>query len=660
MAVTDSAADPGLVELSERAFSPSGAMAGVLPGFSARASQVAMTRAVAQTLRDGGCLVCEAGTGTGKTLAYLVPVLFSGRRVLISTGTRTLQDQLFERDLPVALIGIRSGRSSALLKGRANYLCLQRLQVALAMGEDSREDADELARVADWARHTNTGDIAEVADVAEDSRLWRRVTSTVDNCLGQGCPQFEDCHVVAARRRAADADIVIVNHHLFLADIALKEEGFGELLPGADAVILDEAHQLPDIATAFFGQSLSTAQLLELVRDAIAAYQAEAGDMPSLLEAASALAGRVDAFWRTLGPPSRRSWQECITDGRVEEALHALRSGLNELRLNLDELAQRGRQLQHVRERSVRITELLEPFSDAGTEGGFVAWLEAREHGATLHRSPLDIGGRFAVQALARASAWVFTSATLAVDGSVVHFAERLGLGGHQAKVFPSSFDYQRQSICYLPQGLPEPGTAEHSAAVVETALEVMRASQGSAFLLFTSHAALRRADSLLAHRCPYPLMVQGSAPRGELLRRFRATPHAVLLGTGSFWEGVDVSGDALSCVLIDKLPFAPPDDPLLEARSRAMRADGRDPFRNLQLPQAVLALKQGAGRLIRTETDRGVLVICDPRLQRRGYGRSFLSSLPPMPVTHDIADVFEFFARFTRSVQVSDQGPQK
>ncbi len=641
-------ARPTLRTLTREALLPGGALARVFPGFATRDSQLAMAEAVADTLRDGGRLVCEAGTGTGKTLAYLVPALLSGRRVVVSTGTRTLQDQLYHRDLPLAIDALARGRRCAILKGRANYLCRQRLLVALAAGETRRDEADRLARIDEWAGRTRSGDIAEVDDVAEDASVWRRVTSTTENCLGQDCPQFDDCHVLAARRRAMKADVVVVNHHLLMADLALKEEGFGELLPGAEAVIVDEAHQLPDTATAFFGQSVSSGQLRELARDAVAAHLAEAGDVPALPGAAQRLEYELQLFRGALGRPARRPWHALAASEEVRRALRGLRAALAALHEQLAASAERGRDLANAYERAERIATVLAAFAgeDDGAESGFVSWAEVYERGFALQRSPLDVGERFASQALGRVPAWVFTSATLAVGGSVEHFAARLALGEHRAEVWPSPFDYRHQSLCYLPPGMPAPSSPDFSAALVERIVPVLRASGGRAFLLFTSHAGLRRALDLLDGRLPYPLLVQGSAPRADLLRRFRESSGAVLLGTASFWEGVDVPGAALSCVVIDKLPFAPPDDPLLEARARALRARGGDAFRELQLPQAVLALKQGVGRLIRSETDTGLLVLCDSRLRSRGYGRVFLDSLPPMPLTDDIEEVRRFLAR--------------
>ena len=636
---------PCLRERALDAMAPGGRLADALPGFTTRDSQLAMANAVADTLQHGGKLVCEAGTGTGKTLAYLVPALLSGRRVIISTGTRTLQDQLYDRDLPLAIDALAPGRRCAILKGRANYLCRQRLLVALGAGETRREEADRLARIGEWAERTRSGDIAEVDDVAEDASVWRRVTSTTENCLGQGCPQFDDCHVLEARRRAMAADVVVVNHHLLMADLALKEEGFGELLPGAEAVIVDEAHQLPDTATAFFGQSVSSGQLRELARDAASAHMAEAGDLPALPAAAQQLEQEIHRFAAALGGPVRRPWHALAMMPAVRDALAELRAVLAALCEQLALAAERGRELANANERAVRIATVLAAFSGDDAEDGFVSWAEAYERGFGLQRSPLDVGERFAGQALGRVPAWVFTSATLAVGGSVEHFATRLGLGEHRAEVWVSPFDYPHMSLCYLPPGLPAPSSPGFSAALVERIVPVLRASRGRAFLLFTSHAGLRRALNLLEGQLPYPLLVQGTAPRAELLRRFRDSSGAVLLGTASFWEGVDVPGSALSCVVIDKLPFAPPDDPLLEARARALKANGGDAFRELQLPQAVLALKQGVGRLIRSETDAGLLVLCDPRIRGRGYGRVFLDSLPPMPRTDDIDDVNRFLA---------------
>ncbi|NIP47442.1 MAG: ATP-dependent DNA helicase [Gammaproteobacteria bacterium] len=609
------------------ALAQDGPLKDAVEGFHARPQQQALAAEIERTLDEGGVLICEAGTGTGKTFAYLVAAVLSGRRVIVSTGTKNLQEQLFHRDLPRVRDALAVPLDSALLKGRANYLCLQRLDVhAAAAGHLDPAVSADLARIRAWAGHTKEGDIAELAEVPEGAAAWRLATSTTDNCLGGECPRFDDCHVLKARRAAQNAELVVVNHHLLFADLAIREAGFGELLPGADAIIVDEAHQLPELATRFFGVSLGSGQLGELARDARSAYEAEAGDVPDFPPLTGALEASVRVLTDALaGGAARLSWdqarqRQAVVDAvaGLERALAALGDAL-ELAVKLDEL------------------------SGASSEES-VRWLEIGAHGLRWHASPLDVAAPFSQWTREQGGAWILTSATLAVGGHIAPFAERLGLDDARMRVWESPFDFERQALMYLPPGLPQPRDEGYVSAVVAAMVPVLRASEGRAFVLFTSHKALRRASRELEALIDYPLLVQGSAPRDDLLRRFRTTPRAVLLGTASFWEGVDVRGEALSCVIIDKLPFAPPDDPVNEARARAMKAAGRDPFMEYQLPQAVIALKQGVGRLIRDADDRGVVVLCDPRLITRAYGRIFIESLPRMPICRDIEEVVDFF----------------
>jgi len=628
------------------ALAADGPFAARVPGFCARAGQQDIAEAIAAAIRAREVLICEAGTGTGKTLAYLTPALLSGRKLIVSTGTRNLQEQLFHRDLPLAREALGVPARVALLKGRSNYLCLHRLALHRADPEAAGRWAAELERIAAWAGATRSGDIAELAAVPEDAPVWPLATSTRDNCLGQDCPRLAECHVLAARRAAAEADLVVINHHLFLADAALKAEGFGELLPGADAVVLDEAHQLPEIATRFFGAVLGSRQLLDLARDARAARAAEAGDLAGLDRAARRLDTATRALRLAFGvEPRRLTWDEVRRLPGVEEARAELAAALAGLLDWLDPAAERGVELESCRSRGRTLAARLETLADPPAED-CVCWLDLGARGFSWHLSPLDVSAPFAARLAAQPGAWIFTSATLAVGGSFDHFASRLGIVERRERVWESPFDYERQALLYLPPGMPAPGAPEYTDAVVAVARPVIDASEGRAFVLFTSHAALARAAGRLRGALPWPLLVQGDLARSELLERFRSTPNAVLLGTGSFWEGVDVRGDALSCVIIDKLPFASPGEPLLRARIESLRAQGRNAFAELQLPQAVIALKQGCGRLIRDASDRGVLVVCDPRLRSRSYGRVFLDSLPPMPRTEEIADVRKFFER--------------
>ena len=623
-------------EQVERWLAPGGVLARHLPGYAPRPAQEAMARRVAEALERGGVLVCEAGTGTGKTLAYLLPAALSGRRVVVSTGTRTLQDQVFHRELPLlrrVLAAEGLPLRAALLKGRANYLCLHRLALHAEGLWASRREAGWWRKVRAWSRRTRTGDVAELEGIPEDAALWPRVTSTADNCLGQACPRLRDCFLMRARQRAQEASLVVVNHHLLLAGLALREEGHGEVLPEAEAFVVDEAHHLPETALRFLDEGLTAGRLLELARDAVAEHRREAGDQEHLEAAARRLEASVAALREALGPPGRREPWEAL--GPVPlRALEAVGGALEELAGELEAAAPRGEGLAHCLRRA---RELLEALRRLGAEEeGRVRWFETTARGFGLHRTPLEPAEALERWRRSLGSAWVFTSATLSVAGDFGPFCRALGLEGAETAAWESPFDYRRHALLYLPEGLPEPDRAGHTAAMVEALLPLLRASGGRAFLLFTSHRALREAAALLEGRLPHPLLVQGRAPRPRLLERFRAAGDAVLLGTASFWEGVDVPGQALQLVAIDRLPFASPSDPVLRARIRRLRAAGRDPFRELQLPQAVLALRQGAGRLIRGPRDRGVLALCDPRVASRAYGRAFLDSLPPMPRTSD------------------------
>lgn len=627
-------------------FATTGLLARALPGYAPRAAQRDMAEAVAASLRDGATLVVEAGTGTGKTFAYLAPVLLSGRKVIVSTGTKHLQDQLFDRDLPTVRQALGVNARTALLKGRANYLCLHRLDLAMAEGRfASRTQAAELEAVRGWAGRTRSGDIRELAEVAEDSPLWPRVTSTSDNCVGGDCPNFNDCFVVKARRAAQDADLLVINHHLLFADMALKEEGFGELLPGVDAVIVDEAHQIPEVASQFFGVSLGSRQLAGLARDAVQEHLREAGDMADLPAAAAALEQAVGELRLALGAGNRRQpWAAVADDRRVRAALDALGEQLESLRAWLKAAAPRGRGLENCWQRAERLAARLQLTAGQPPQE-HVHWFETFTRSFAIHCTPLSVAPQFRARLDALDNTWIFTSATLAVGESFDHYVAALGLDRPRTLRLESPFDYAHHALLYLPPDMPDPRADAYTAAVVRVAREAIAASGGRAFLLFTSHRALQEAAAALDGSIEYPLLVQGQAPRAELLARFRRLGDAVLLGTGSFWEGVDVRGAALSLVLIDKLPFASPGDPVLQARIDALRAAGGNPFVDFQIPDAVIALKQGVGRLIRDVDDRGVLVLCDPRLLGKSYGRIFRASLPSMPATRRLDDVREFFS---------------
>ncbi|MFC3714967.1 ATP-dependent DNA helicase [Luteimonas soli] len=646
-----------LAQRSRAALAEGGTLAAQIPAFAPRPSQQDLSAAVADALDSRGSLLAEAGTGTGKTFAYLVPALLSGLKTIVSTGTRALQDQLYHRDLPRVRDALGVGIKTALLKGRANYLCSYRLE--RAKGEPrftAREQIAQFQRIVAWSGRTRMGDLAELEGLPDDSPLLPMVTSTAENCLGSECPFWSECFVVQARQRAQNADVVVVNHHLLLADLALKQEGFGEILPGAQAFVVDEAHQLPDLAAQFFGESLSARPLVELGRDALAECKDVEGSLAVVQQPARDLEQATRALRAAMEVlPPRGTRFRALQDVGVREALDALSQALSRLATALAPLreAAPGFEACHVRAQDQlarvarwQVERDLDGELDDASGGGpddDVRWYELSPRGFRLQRTPLDVSGPLRAHREASRAAWIFTSATLAVDGHFNHIATRLGLEDPHELLAPSPFDWASQALCYLPPRLPQPSARDYTAAVAEALLPVLHASRGRAFVLFASHRALREAAEILQGG-PWPLFVQGQAPRAQLLQRFRESGNGVLLGAASFREGVDVAGDALSVVVIDKLPFAAPDDPVFEARLDAIRRAGGNPFRDEQLPQAVIALKQGVGRLIRTETDRGVLVLCDPRLLGKSYGKLFLDSLPPFPKTRDVADVEAFF----------------
>ena len=619
-----------------------------MPGFKPRAQQVELASAILETVERTGALAVEAGTGTGKTFAYLVPVLLAGGKVLVSTGTKTLQNQLYDRDLPAVREALASGSVTSLLKGRANYVCLHRLERSLAEGRlESRDDWGRLRAIDRFARASVSGDRADLAEVPEDAAVWQHATSTRENCLGQECPKYKDCFVMRARKNALAADVVVINHHLFFADVALRDEGIAELLPSCNTVVFDEAHQLAETARLFFGETVASAQLVELARDARLELRAAGGASPEL----DRIAAKLDKAARDLRlcfarEGVRQAWSQAMREPGFADALQALALALDVLGKPLGEQAERSEGLAACARRTSEAAALLARIREDGSENE-VRWVEVFGQSLQLHITPLSPAELFRKQMADHPRAWIFTSATLAVGEDFSHFKRELGVEEAATRAWPSPFDFARQALLYAPRGLPpDPNDPGYTDAVVQAALPVLRASRGRAFLLFTSHRALRRAHELLKGRIEYPLLAQGSGSRKELLVRFRALGNAVLLGAASFWEGVDVRGEALSVVLIDRLPFAPPEDPVLAARIEAMRAQGGNPFMEFQLPQAVLQLKQGAGRLIRDETDRGVLVLCDPRLYTKAYGRTIRASLPPMKQTRELNDVEAFFAR--------------
>jgi len=642
---------------SEEIFSPDGLLSKSLDGFRYRSQQQSMGVAVESSLQHNSQLIIEAGTGVGKTFAYLIPALLSGQKVVISTGTKHLQDQLYFKDLPTVLEILKLPVSTALLKGRANYLCLHRLEQHAPRAEaHTRRFAGKLQMLKEWSLATKSGEIAEVTRISEDDAIWPNVTSTVENCLGAECPSYRKCHVVKARQNAQKADVIIINHHLFFADLALKEEGFGELLPSADAFIFDEAHQLPELASTFFASTVSSRQFKDLVNDVVAAQLDEAPDSNEVREVTDALQKSLADFHLTLaGNIGRKPWHEVVSVVKIEDQFDALCKSVNTLSDALLELSDRGKELMRCAERCERIEKNLQIFSEE-TEG-VINWLENFKLGFKLHSTPLVVADSFQAFMQRYQCSWIFTSATLAVNEKFDHFQQQLGLIDAETIMLDSPYDYETNTRLFLPAINLEPNDKNYTVAVVDAVLPLLEVNQGRAFLLFTSHRALRIAANHLQDHDDFTLFVQGEAPRRELLSGFAKTEHAVLLGTSSFWEGVDIRGNALSCVVIDKLPFAAPDDPVLAGRLQALRQTGANPFMAYQLPQAVIALKQGVGRLMRDEEDYGVIVLCDPRLMSKPYGKTFIKSLPKIPLTSNLDNVINFLQlRETSSHNVQDR----
>jgi len=627
-----------------------GPIAKHLSGFSPRQEQQHLAEAIHESLESGQPLVGEAGTGTGKTFAYLVPAILSGQRIIISTGTRHLQDQLFTNDLPLVKRSLGVSVQTSLLKGRANYLCKQRLTRALRSPALADERHQQHLRILQsWSMRTETGDIAEVLDVPEDSLVWGFITSSDEFCSQHEFEELDDCYVHAARKKAQEADIVVVNHHLLCADLSLKEEGFGDLLPSANGFIIDEAHQLPDIAAQFFGKRLSSRQLIDLSRDTVSEQLTEAPESKELREFATDLENGVRYFRLAFSlEPARDAWANVRDTPAIDRELERLTGLLDVLVKALEPLKDRGKGLESCYRRADQQKRLLSRFINADGESPSVHWFETYRTGFALNMTPMNVAEPFKRAMNAMASSWVFTSATLAVGGDFSHFRAQLGLDESSELQVDSPFDYQRNALLYLPEGLPEPQHASYTVACMEAVLPVIKASGGRAFLLFTSYRALNEATAWLESRIDYPILCQGQMPKRDLLEEFQSIGNAVLLGTSSFWEGVDVRGEALSLVVIDKLPFGSPGDPVMAARIDQLKRDGGNPFFEFQVPQAAIALKQGVGRLIRDITDRGGLVLCDPRIRTRHYGEVFINSLPPMPITRDLEEVEAFYQRIS------------
>jgi ATP-dependent DNA helicase DinG len=635
-----------------RIFAVEGALAAAVPGFRARDQQLEMAQRILEAIVSHRVLVAEAGTGTGKTFAYLVPALLSGGKVIISTGTRTLQDQLFTRDLPTVRDALKLPVTTALLKGRANYVCPYHLERNRRDGRFlTAQDAADLRAIARFAQITRSGDRSECTDVREDSGAWLAATSSRDNCLGQDCPNVKKCFVLQARRAAMEADVVVVNHHLFFADLMLKDEGMGELLPSCSTVVFDEAHQLPDTASLFFGESVSTTQALELARDTRSETLAAARDCVALIDETRALEKATKDFRLAFGPePVRLSAAQAAQREGFASQLAAFAEALARFDALLTTQAERSEGLANCLRRVRELAAQLEHWRNPGEGEDTIRWVEVFTHAVTLNTTPLDVASFFRRQLDGgRPCAWIFTSATLAIGADLGHYCREIGITGLEPSpltgVWGSPFNYGEQALLYAPTGMPNPNSPLYAEAVTQVALPLIRASRGRAFVLCTSLRAMRRIHELLAEGLrqgqtedeeTLPLLLQGEGSRTELLERFRRLGNAVLVASQSFWEGVDVPGDALSLVIIDKLPFAPPDDPVFAARVEHMEKQGVNPFLHYQLPRAVINMKQGAGRLIRNENDRGLLCVCDPRMINKSYGKVVWRSLPSMRRTRE------------------------
>jgi len=630
-------------EQVQHAFAEGGLLASAIENYSPRKQQQEMAEKIADTLNEANVLVAEAGTGTGKTFAYLVPALLSGQKVFVSTGTKNLQDQLFYKDLPTLRKALATPFKAALLKGRSNYLCHYRLGLAESDPTQAFQQ-DVLHELRVWSGETRSGDLSETDILEDNSSLWPKVTSTVDNCLGQACPDYSDCFIVEARKQAQEADVVVINHHLLMSDFALKASGNGEVLPSADAFIIDEAHQLPAVASQFLGSRVSSHQVLELCRDSVREMQQEAKDMAEIADHAAKIESSLHSFRMVLGESEQRlSWQQVTEKLGIINKFNDLIDDIEQLSLQLETAAERGKGLEQCHARSLALLEALDTFSNKQTDDNLILWADLRASGFIFHATPFDVSQYFNNWMDEKPSAWVFTSATLTVAGKFNNFCQQLGIEHAESVIWNSPFDYEQQSLLYMPTIPVAPNHENYNTHIADIAKQIIDYSQGRTFLLFTSYRSMNEVAKALEN-IEFPLLVQGSASKNNLLEQFRKHGNSVLLGTNSFWEGVDVRGQALSCVLIDKIPFASPGDPVLQARIDALKSRGGNPFSSIQIPSAVIQLKQGIGRLIRDVNDHGVLVLCDPRFLTKPYGKLFLRSLPAIPITQQIEDVGRFF----------------
>ena len=626
-------------------FSVNGELSQSIKGFRPRTEQIEMAHAVGESIQNKSSLVIEAGTGTGKTFAYLAPTLVFGKKTIISTGSKNLQDQLFNRDLPAIKKALNFTGKIALLKGRANYLCLERLDQVIAQGVlGDKSVLVELSKVRKWNNSTKTGDFTECIELAEDSPIIPQLTSTAESCLGTDCPNYSECYVASARKKALNADLVVVNHHLFFADMAVKESGFGELIPNSEVIIFDEAHQLPDIASQYFGQSLTSRQLFDLCKDINIIYRTELKDMQQLGTTSDTLLKVVQDFRLLLGNGSnvRGNWRELYTQSAVKKSFELLQEKIDFLSEVIKLALGRSQTLDSIFERVESIKSQLKRLSETNIVG-YCYWYEGNGRQFGLHITPLTVADKFGEQLKAKEAAWIFTSATLEVGGTFNHFCQCLGIEDATQKILPSPFNYSEQSLLCVPRYLPNTNQANTLSSLGEMLLPVIEANKGRCFVLCTSYSMMRGLAEYFREKSNLSILLQGETSKGKLLEQFIKETHSVLVATSSFWEGVDVRGDALSLVIIDKLPFTAPDEPLLKARIEDCRLQGGDPFNDIQIPEAVITLKQGVGRLIRDVTDRGVVIICDNRLVMRNYGETFLKSLPNSSRTRNLNKVIQF-----------------
>ena len=638
----------------KQAFSENGALANAIDGFLPRQAQTDMAIEVAESIKNKSSLIVEAGTGTGKTFAYLIPALIANKeaasndelqkKIIVSTGTKNLQEQLFHKDLPLIKKSLATQAQVALLKGRSNYLCIYRLdQYQQSRGQLDAQTLADFVKVKEWANSTSSGDTGELVNVMENSPVFPFVTSTVDNCLAKDCPNIEACYLIKARQNAIDADLVVVNHHLFFADMALKDSGFGELIPKADVMIFDEAHQIADIASEYFGEAFSTRQLLDLCTDVLQQYKTTLTDVKQLGKAAEKLLKTSQEFRLLFNyDPERGNWREKHNQQRFGQAFASLKVDLDFLYQVIKLCVSRNEAIDHCFERAVNLLAQYDIMVDVNALG-MSFWYETTPRHVVLHKTPLSVADKFSEYVKSSGAGWIFTSATLAVDGKFEHFAEHLGLHDAKHLLLESPFDYAQQSQLLVPRYLPEANDKNRAKVLAKIALPLIEASEGACFMLFTSYRVMNQVAELLNEQIDNPLLVQGQMGKRKLLEEFIEHKRSVLLATASFWEGVDVRGNNLTCVIIDKLPFSSPDDPLLQARNEDAKRRGGEPFSQIQLPQAVIALKQGVGRLIRDVSDKGVLVICDNRLVNKPYGEVFLNSLPAMKRTRNIEQAVSF-----------------